>query len=92
MFFRKTVWGFGKDTKELEHVDWRGAGRAKGRVVASGWFELFLVAYIGHLLCSFARKKGPCGHTTGVLVLAGMNGTPSGGIQFNHVPFFKAWS
>ena len=43
-------------------------------------------------MCSFARKKGPCGHTTGVLVLAGMNGTPTGGIQFNHVPFFKAWS
>jgi hypothetical protein len=21
-----------------------------------------------------------------------MNGTPTGGIQFNHVPFFKAWS
>jgi len=28
-------------------------------------------------------------HTTGVHVLAGMNGKPIGGSQFNHVPFFS---
>ena len=29
------------------------------------------------------------GHTTGVLVFAGVKGNPFGGVLFNHVPFFS---
>jgi hypothetical protein len=32
------------------------------------------------------------GHTTGVLVFAGMKGNPFGGLLFNHVAFFKGES
>ena len=34
-------------------------------------------------------KKGASGHTTGVLVFAGMNGNPFGGFLFSHVTFFE---
>ena len=42
------------------------------------------------LIHLFALSKTEDVHTPGVLALAGMNGTPTGDIQFNHVPFFKA--
>jgi hypothetical protein len=37
----------------------------------------------------FGLMKWVGGHTTSVLVFAGMNGNPIGGFLFSHVPYFK---
>jgi hypothetical protein len=34
-------------------------------------------------------RRTECGHTSGVLVFAGMKGNPFGGFLFNHVAFFE---